>query len=139
MPQINDPDNLKQGGATNSTAVTMGAPTGRQLTMTSAATLPAVNAGDFFEIRNSPDTVNNGLWVEDGGTPTTSSITASKVSGAAPIAGGPDTLDFLGNTTEVKNIMYDTAGRGVYLVEKNGLGADGVLGQSVYSHMMISW
>ncbi len=139
MPQINDPDNLKQGGATNSTAVTMGAPTGRQLTMTSAATLPAVNAGDFFEIRNSPDTVNNGLWVEDGGTPTTSSITASKVSGAAPIAGGPDTLDFLGNTTEVKNIMYDTAGRGVYLVEKNGLGADGVLGQTVYSHMMISW
>lgn len=139
MPLLNDPDQLFQGAETNSTAVTLGAPTGRQLTMTSAATLPAINAGDFFEIRNSPDSVNNGLWVEDGGSPTTSSITATKVSGSDPIAGGPDTLDFLGTTGEVKNIMYDTAARLVYLLEKNGLGADGVTGQAVYSHKQKSW
>lgn len=139
MALLNDPDQLFQGGTTNSTGVSFGAPTGRQATITSAATLPAINAGDFFEVRNSPDAVNNGLWQEDGGSPTTSSITATKVSGAAPIAGGPDTVDFLGNTTTVKNIMYDTAARKVYLLEKNGLGADGVTGQAVYSHMQKSW
>ena len=139
MALINDPDNLNQGAATNSAAVTMGAPTGRQLTMTSAATLPVIGADDFFVIRNSPDTQNNGLWLEDGGSPTTSSITASKVTGPAPIAGGPDTLDFLGTTATPLNIAYDVATRDVVLIEQNGLSADGVLTQTVYSKMMIDW
>jgi len=136
---INDPDNLSQGAATNSAGVSFGAPTGRTSTITSAATLPAVAAGDFFAIRNSPDTQNNGLWVETGGSPTTSSITADKVTGPAPIAGGPDTVDFLGNTTTKLNIHYDVASRQVSLPEQNGLDAAGVLGQTVYSKMMIDW
>lgn len=139
MAIINDPDNLSQGAATNSTGVTFGAPTGRTVAITSAATLPVIAADDFFAIRNSPDTQNNGLWIETGGAPTTSAITADKVTGPVPIAGGPDTVDFLGNTTTKLNIHWDVASREISLPEQNGLSADGALGQTIYSKAMIDW
>lgn len=139
MALLNDPDDLFQGAPTTSTGVSFGAPTGRELTITSAATLPEISAGDYFAVRSSPDTQNNGLWVETGGAPTTSSITAEKVTGPAPIAGGPDTINFLGTTSVKLNIHYDVATRELSLVEQNGLSADGVLGQTVYSKAMIDW
>jgi hypothetical protein len=139
MALINDPDNLNQGASTVSTGVSFGTPTGRQLAITSAATLPAISANDYFAVRNSPDTQNNGLWRETGGTPTTSSITATKVTGPNPIAGGPDTITFRGTTATKLNIHYDVATREVSLIEQNGLSADGVLGQTIYSKMMIDW
>jgi hypothetical protein len=139
MALINDPDNLSQGAPTTSTGVSFGTPTGRQLAITSAATLPAISAGDYFAVRNSPDTQNNGLWLETGGTPTTSSITATKVTGPNPIAGGPDTINFRGTTATKLNIHYDVATREISLIEQNGLSEDGVLGQTVYSKAMIDW
>jgi len=139
MALLNDPDLLFQGEATNAAGVTVGTPTGRTCTLTASATMPALSAGDFFMIRNSPDAQNNGLWKESGGTPTTSSITADKITGAAPIAGGPDTLDFLGSTTTPMNIGYDTQTGEVILVKQNGLSNDGVLLQVVYSKFMIDW
>jgi len=139
MTLISDPDNLSQGTKNNATGVSFAAPSGRTVVITSAATLPVIAAGDFFAIRNSPDTQNNGLWWETGGSPTTSSITADKISGPDPILGGPDTVDFLGDTTEKLNIHYDVASRQVSLPEQNGLSADGVDGQVIYSKGMIDW
>jgi hypothetical protein len=140
MALINDPDDLFQGATTAVTDAVWGTPAGMVVAITSAgAGLPATAAGDFFEVRDHSQAVNNGLYQESGGTPTTSSITATKVSGSAPVAAGSEAVTTLGNTTTKKNIFYDTAARRVYLVEQNGLSADGVLGQTVYSKMMIDW
>ncbi len=140
MALINDPDNLYQGGSTSVTDAAWGAPAGMVVTITSAgAQLPAINAGDFFEVRSHSLTVNNGLYKETGGTPTTSAITATKVSGSAPLTSAAESVTTLGTAASVKNIFYDTAARHVYLLEKHGLGADGVTGQAVYSRMMMDW
>lgn len=139
MPLISDPDNLKQGASTAVTDAVWGTPTGVTVTITSAgAGLPATAAGDFFEVREHSQAVNNGLY-QASGTPTTSSITADKISGSAPIAASSEAVTTLGSTATKKNIFYDTAARLAYLLEKNGLGFEGVLGQVVYSHAMISW
>lgn len=139
MALINDPDNLFQGGSTSVSDAVWGSPSGIAVTITSAgAGLPAVTAGDFFEVRNHSDAVNNGLY-QATGSPTTSSITADKISGSAPIAAAAEAVTMLGTNATRKNIFYDTAARKVYLLEKNGLSADGVLGQTVYSKMMIDW
>jgi hypothetical protein len=139
MALINDPDNLFQGGSTAVTDAVWGTPTGRTVTITSAgAGLPATAAGDFFEVRDHSVAVNNGLY-KASGTPTTSSITADKVSGSPPTAAASEAVTTLGKTATKKNIFYDTAARKVYLLELNGLGAEGVLGQTVYSKMMIDW
>lgn len=139
MALIDDPDDLYQGGSTTVTDAVWGTPTGAEVPITSAgAGLPAVVANDFFEVRDHSQAVNNGLYRAKG-TPTTSAITADKVSGSAPIAAGSESVTTLGKTATIKNIFYDTAARLVYLLEKNGLGAEGVLGQTVYSKMMIDW
>lgn len=140
MALINDPDNLFQGASTAVADAAWGAPAGLVVTITSVgAGLPATAANDFFEVRDHSQAVNNGLYQESGGAPTTSSITATKVSGSAPVAAAAEAVTTLGNTTTKKNIFYDTASRLVYLIEQNGLSADGVLGQTVYSKMMIDW
>jgi len=139
MALINDPDNLFQGGSTSVTDAVWGTPSGVTVTITSAgAGLPALAAGDFFEVRDHSQAVNNGLY-QASGTPTTSSVTCDKVSGSPPVAAASEAVTTLGTTATTKNIFYDTAARKVYLLEKNGLSADGVLGQTVYSKMMIDW
>lgn len=138
MALISDPDNLFQGTTTASGGVTWGAPSGQTVTITSAATLPALTAGQYFVVRDHSLAVNNGLYKESGGSPTTSSVTADKV-GVAPSASGSEAVTFLGTTAVMPNIFYDTAARLVYLLEENGLDASGVLAQTVYSKMMIDW
>lgn len=138
MALISDPDNLKQGASTASAGVTWAA-AGAVATITAAATLPVIAAGDYFAVRDHSLAVNNGLYKETGGAPTTSSIVATKVSGSNPSASGSEAVTFLGNTTTKLNIFYDTAARHVYLIEQNGLSLDGVTGQCVYSKMMIDW
>ncbi|RPH54830.1 MAG: hypothetical protein EHM84_00835, partial [Lysobacterales bacterium] len=109
------------------------------MTLTAAATMPSLTAGQYFAIRDHSVAVNNGLYKESGGTPTTSSITATKVSGSNPSASASEAVTFLGSSADAPNIFYDTAARHVYLLEQNGLGFEGVLGQTVYSKMMIDW
>ncbi len=139
MALINDPDDLYQGGSTTVTDAVWGTPSGMNVTITSAgAGLPATSVGDFFEVRDHSQSVNNGLYIATG-TPSTSSIATTKVSGSAPLAASSEAVTTLGKTSSIKNIFYDTAARLVYLLEKHGLGADGVLGQTVYSKMMIDW
>lgn len=139
MALINDPDNLFQGTSTTSAGVTWGTPTGQVVVITSAATLPAISAGQYFMVRGRAAAGNNGLYKESGGTPTTSSITATKIGAVAPVAGASASTIFLGTTAVPLNIAYDVNARLVYLLEQNGLGFEGVLGQTVYSKMMIDW
>lgn len=139
MALISDPDNLFQGPSLACAAVTWGTPSGFTVTITSAATLPVLAAGQYFVVRGHTQSVNNGLYKESGGTPTTSSVTALKISGSAPVANAAVGITTLGNSTTRPNIFYDTAARFVYLLEQQGLGYEGVLGQTVYSKMMIDW
>ena len=123
MALINDPDNLFQGGSTAVSDAVWGSPTGVTVTITSAgAGLPAVSNTDFFEVRDHSQAVNNGLY-RASGTPTTSSITADKVSGSAPVAASSEAVTTLGTNAVRKNIHYDTAPRLVYLLERLNSGA----------------
>lgn len=140
MTLINDPDNLSQGASTAAADAVWGTPTGNTVTVTSAGTnLPSISAGDFIAVRDHSDSVNNGLYQESGGSPTTGSITMDKVSGANPIAAASEAVTFLGTTGDALNIFWDTAARHIYLLEQNGLSADGVLGNTIYSKAMIDW
>lgn len=140
MALLNDPDNLFQGTSNAVADAVWGSPTGRTVTITSAGTnLPTIAAGDFFGVRNHSQTENNGLYLETGGTPTTGSITALKITGSDPSAAGSESVTTLGDTTEKLNIFYDVATREVALLEQNGLSADGVVGNTVYSKKMIDW
>ena len=221
---VNDPNSLSQGAETVVTDWVVGTPTGFNVTHTSAgANFPVIIAGEFFEIRDHSDGVNNGLYIATG-TPSASSLPSTKVSGSAPIAAGTesasvfasirnaetvafanqsgrlvdmtgtglpslsvgsrftiedhsdadnngtyqvtivntDTSDYtctkldlstadpndgaseaLTMITDVKSVMYDTAGLGIYLLEAPaaiaGMDLDGVLGQAFYSFTVLSW
>lgn len=139
MALITDPDSLSQGASTSVADGAWTSPSGAVVTITGAATLPTVAAGQFFVVRDHSLAVNNGLYKESGGSPTTSSITATKVSGANPSASAAEAVTILGTSANRPNIFYDTAAREVYLLEQNGLGFEGVTGQCVYSKMMIDW
>lgn len=140
MPLIFDPDNLSQGASTSVPNAVWGTPTGAVVTITSGTSaLPSIAAGMFFVVRDHSQAVNNGLYKETGGSPTTASITATKVSGADPVAAASEAIVTLGTTGNRPNIFYDTAALLVYLLEQNGLGFEGVTGQCVYSKMMIDW
>lgn len=140
MAVIEDPDDLSQGGSTAVTDAVFGSPTGVTVTITSGANeLPSITAGDFFEIRDHSNAQNNGLYKETGGTPSTNSITADKVSGAAPIAAASEAITTLGTNADEKSVFYDTAAREIYLLEQGNLNQDGVTGQAAYSFTMISW
>lgn len=145
MALITDPDNLSQGAVTAATGVTFGTPTGSQLTI-SGTGLPGLAAGDYFEIRNANSAQNNGLWVESGGSPTTSSITATKVAGdngATPVADAvssattflhdDDTVD------EEKSVYFDFYNREIWLLKQGSLSADGATLQAIYSFSKEEW
>lgn len=136
MALITSRTGLKQG-TLSSESVAFTASAGANTILTGTG-LPVVVATDFFEVRNSPLTNNNGLYIATG-TPTTSSVSCTKVSGADPTDDTSETVDWLGDTTEYKNVFFDTAGLGIYLLEKGLLSADGVTGQAVYSFAMQEW
>lgn len=138
MALISDPDNLSQGASASAGSVTFTA-TGQSVAFSAAATMPTLTAGQYFVIRGHTTAVNNGLYKETGGSPTTSAVVADKISGSAPATAGAVAVTFLGSSADRPNIFYDTAARLVYLLEQNGLGFEGVLGQTVYSKMMIDW
>lgn len=141
MALLVDPDDIPQGASTAVSDAVFASPSGATITITSVATeLPVLGANDFFEVRDHSDTVNNGLYQESGGTPTTGSVTADKVIGSNPIANAVgEAINTLGNTTTEKVIMYDTTSRDVLLLKQALLSDDGVNMQVVYSRMMIDW
>lgn len=136
MAIITSRTQLSQGASTTET-VAFTASSGTQTTLTGTG-LPVVANGDFFEIRNSPITGNNGLYVASG-TPTTSSVTCDKVNGANPTNDTAESVGWLGDTTTAKSVFFDTAGLGIYLLEQGNLSVDGVTGQAIYSFAMQEW
>ena len=135
------PSELEQGATTSISDLTINVPgSGADADFASVgAELPVVANDEFFEVRDHSNTQNNGLWRVVVFT-SASAFTADKVSGSAPIdADTPEAATTLGTTATAKNIFYDTAGLGIYLVEQNGLSADGVTGQAIYSHAKDTW
>lgn len=142
MALIVDPDNLSQGALTVVSDLAFTASAGAVTTLTGTATLPSITAGDFFEIRNHSVPGNNGLYLETGGTPTTSSITCTKQVGVNPVNATAESTDFLGNNTVATNektVFFDTAAREIHLFQQGNLSTDGVTMQALYSFMKEEW
>ena len=78
MPLITDPDSLSQGASTAVADLRFGVDTtasGRQISLDSAgANLPAVADNDYIHVRGADDSENNGLYIVNDATPTTSAI-----------------------------------------------------------------
>ena len=140
MAILTIPSELKQGATTAISDLTITVPgSGADATLGSTGNLPTLADGEFFEIRDHSNTQNNGLYQVVTFT-STSVIEVDKVSGSAPVQNlVAEAATTLGTTAESKNIFYDTAGLGIYLVEQNGLSADGVTGQAIYSHAKDTW
>lgn len=142
MALIIDPDNLSQGTLTSPGDAAWTASAGATTTITGAATLPSVSAGDFFEVRDHSTAGNNGLYVETGGTPTTSSITADKVDGVNPVNASAEAIrTFHTDATlaDEKSVMIDVDQKRFYLLEQGNLSVDGVTGQALYSFAKEEW
>lgn len=144
MPLITDPDNLSQGAETVVSDMVFSGASGATITITSAgANLPTVTANMYFEIRDHSDPENNGLYRESGGSPTTSSITADKITGSNPVNEAvSESASVFGNSTTTaneKSVHYDTGTRIWYLITQGNLSTDGVTMQAFYSFSKEEW
>jgi hypothetical protein len=146
MPLINDPDGLSQGGLTSPADLAFTASSGADATLTGSATLPAVTAGDFIEVRDNSIPGNNGLYLTSG-SPTTSAIDVTKMalSGAVvnPADNAGEANRIFGSDANEKNVFFDTGQLLFTLL--NGFGSvtvldnEGVVGQSLYSFFKEEW
>ena len=137
MALVTSRTSLSQGAETTET-VAFTASAGANTTLTGTG-LPVVAATDFFEIRNSPITGNNGLYIATG-TPTTSSVSCTKVFGSDPTDDTAESMTWLGDTTTYKSVFFDTTNNGSpAILEKGNVSADGVTGQAIYSFAMQEW
>ncbi len=138
MPLLTDPDELHQGTESAETLAWTSS-SGATTTLTGTG-LPAIAADEFFEIRDHSVAVNNGLYKESGGSPSTSSVTADKITGSDPSDEASEAVNWLGDSTSLaKNVMYDTAGRQVLLLEQELLVAAGVTFNAWYSFTKEEW
>ena len=140
MALISDPDLLSQGTSNTVTDMAFTSTNGSNTTITSTGNLPTIAAGDYFEIRDNVNPVNNGLYVEVGGSPTSSSITATKLAGDGgdtPADQGADSSTFLhddNNVNTEKSVYIDVYNREIWLIKQGNLSTDGVTLQALYSH-----
>ena len=139
MALITDPDDLNAGALTSPTDAVWGAPSGNTVVITGTASLPTIGAGDFFEVRDHSDPDKNGLYVETGGSPTTSSITADLLTGTPVGSAAAEAVSMFGTTATPLSIMYDTLGRDVWLVEQGSLSVDGVTMLATHSRFKDDW
>ena len=138
MAIITDPDDLSQGTSSAET-LAWTASSGAQTTLTGTG-LPAIAAGEFFEIRDHSTSGNNGLYVESGGSPTTSSVTADKVTGINPVNAGSEAVTWLGDSnSDAKNVHFDTDAYETYLLEQGALSTDGVAKIALHSFAKEEW
>lgn len=137
MALITDPDDLNAGGLTSPANAVWGTPSSFTVTITGTG-LAAIGAGDFFEVRDHSVPANNGLYVETGGTPLTTSITADHLTDT-PVASGAEAVAMYGTTGTPLSIMYDTKLKEVWLVEQGNLSADGVTMLAIHSRFKDDW
>jgi len=147
MALIIDPDNLSQGAslAVTDAVFTVGSPLNVAVITSGGAGLPVLTAGEFFEVRDHTNGQNNGLYQEIGGTPTTSSVTARKITGSNPVTAGSTAIRTLGNSSgspiasTQKSVHFATGDRDIYVLEQGYVNFDGVTEQAVYSFAKEEW
>jgi hypothetical protein len=144
MPLITSRSELNQGFETITPATAIWATgTGADIRIHTGTNndLPALAVGEFFEVRDHSQAVNNGLYEVVTVTTSTDDYECDKVSGSAPVVAGAEIVKVYGATgqTTEKSVFYDTAGLGIYLLEQGYLDAEGVTGQALYSHIMQEW
>jgi hypothetical protein len=142
MALITDPDNLSQGLETAVSDAVFGSSSGANTTITSSgAGLPTLAAGDYFEVRDHSTAGNNGLYIATG-SPTASSLPATKVDGPNPANAGSEAIRVLGDNgaaAQYKSVHIDTSQKRIYLIEKGNLSVDGVTLQALYSFLKEEW
>ena len=104
-----DPDSLSQGAIQAVSDLVFGTPSGNAVTITSAGTeFPLMIDKEFFEVRDHPQTTNNGLYIVDDTTPAAGSIDVLKVSGADPVVDAVGrAVDFLATLTTPDTDLTD--------------------------------
>jgi hypothetical protein len=104
--------------------------------------LPAMEVGERLDVRNQADGDNNGTYEVNFVNVSLADYTCTKLDESTPEPNdaASDDSDV---RTEFKNLMWDTAGLGVFVLEDTtGFGfldLDGVLGQAFYSKAVIDW
>jgi len=118
---IIDPNSLSQGVADAASDMVFGAPTGMNVTITSAGSfLPDLIAGEFFEIRDHSQTVNNGLYIATG-TPTTASLPSTKVSGSAPVTSGSEPATVYASVRNAETVAFGSSSGSATTMTGTGL------------------
>ena len=141
MALIIDPDDLNQGAETAETLsiTTPGSGADSQFTGTG---LPAVAAGEFFEIRDHTNPLANALWQVVTVNTSTSDYEVDKVSiGAIPATEATIAVAWLGSTgaaTE-KSVHLDTGVEEIYLLEQGNLSIDGATQLAIHSFFKKQW
>lgn len=138
-----DPDDLNQGASLAVASAIFAVGTGADIRIHTSASnlLPALAAGEFFEVRDHSDTVNNGLYQVVTVNTSTDDYECDKIFGSAPIVAAVEAITVLGatGTSTEKSIFFDTAANAIALLEQGNLDVDGVTGQAVYSRLMKDW
>lgn len=141
MALITDPDNLSQGFITTPSDAAWTASSGANTTITGVASLPGMTALDYFEIRDHSVPGNNGLY-QATGSPTTSSISCTKITGVNPVNASAETVRFLGRNNaagDKKMVHFDADARRIHLLPKGNLTNEGVTLQCLYSFQKEEW
>jgi len=142
MALITDPDNLNQGFSKSVADMVFGSSSGANTTITSAGSnLSALTSGDYFEVRDHSNPVNNGLYLSTG-SPSTASISATKQTGSNPANAGSEAATMLGRNNaagDQKMVHFDVDAREVWLLPKGNLDNAGVTHQALYSFAKEEW
>jgi hypothetical protein len=106
---VTDPHSVSQGSIQAVSDLVFGAPTGDAVTITSVAVeIPVMTDKEFFEIRNHPQSTNNGLYQVNDAAGTGASVDVRKVSGADPV------VDATGRICDVLATLITAVSDGVW-------------------------
>ena len=144
MALITDPDSLSQGLSTAVAGCTFATGTGADIRIHTGAAnnLPALAAGEFFEVRDHSVAGNNGLYVVVTVTTSTDDYECDKITGIAPVTSASEAITTLGATgaANEKSVHLDTDTRIFYLIEQGNLiYADGTTMLALHSFFKEEW
>lgn len=126
MAIITDPDNLSQGSSTAVTGCVFATGTGADIRIHTGATnaMPALAAGEFFEVRDHSTAVNNGLYKVVTVTTSTDDYECDKITGSAPTTAASEAVTTLGATgaSTEKSVHFDTDTKIFYLLNQGNIG-----------------
>lgn len=143
MAIVTSRSGLNQGSSTAVAGAIFATGTGADIRIHTSASnnLPALAAGEFFEVRDHTNTQNNGLYQVVTVNTSTDDYECDKVSGSAPVTASAEAITTLGATgvSTEKSVFFDTAALEIYLLEQGNLSVDGVIGKALYSFAMQEW